>query len=128
MRSCQSDTGPIIKKLSSDTLDGGQAFSKLLEVAKQSPECRDEVIKGVIGGLTKADLENDDSAFGLWARGSAILSDLKAVEAIDLLVAHLDLSDGFFSASMVHEPVGACDGEIGRGGSAQVSFCFETQS
>jgi HEAT repeat protein len=100
---CQSNS--YVHKLSANTPEAGQATTKLLELAKESPQCREEVINTVIDALNKADLKNDDSAFRLWAKGSAILAELKAVEAIDLLIAHLDLNDGFFSASMSHEPV-----------------------
>ena len=46
----------------------------------------------------------DRSSYFLWRNGTAILGDLKAVESLDLLIEHLDASDGFFSASMVHQP------------------------
>jgi len=46
----------------------------------------------------------DRASYFLWRNGAAILGDLKAVESLDLLIEHLDLNDGFFSASMVHQP------------------------
>ena len=94
-----------VQKLSSSRIEASQAAISLLDVAKESPECRDAVINVVIGALNNADLEKDNSAFNVWATGSAILGKLKAVEAVDLLIAHLDLNDGLFSASMVHQPV-----------------------
>jgi HEAT repeat protein len=100
---CQADS--YVQKLSSDMPEAGQAAIKLTELAKESGECREEVINALIEALNKADLQNDDSAFRLWAKGSGVLGELKAVEALDLLIAHLNLSDGWFSASMVHEPV-----------------------
>ena len=100
---CQASS--YVRKLYLDTPEAGQAAIKLTEVAKESPECREEIINALIEALNKADLQNDDSAFRLWAKGSGILGELRAVEALDLLIAHLDLNDGWFSASMVHEPV-----------------------
>jgi hypothetical protein len=95
-----------IQKLSSDATERRQeAAIKLLDLGKESAGCRDVVINEVMSALSKADLDNDDSAFHLWATGSGILGRLKAVEALDLLIAHLDLTDGLFSASLAHEPV-----------------------
>lgn len=102
---CRSDITPLFEKLTSDTSESSQAALKLIDLAKESPECREVVVNDVIRALNTADLENDESAFRLWARGSGVLGHLKAVEALDLLIAHLDLNDGLFSASMVHEPV-----------------------
>lgn len=103
---CQPDiVSSYVRKLSSRRSEGSQAAISLLNIAKQSAECRADIVSAVIRALNNADVEKDDSAFNVWATGSAILGRLKAVEAVDLLVAHLDLNDGLFSASMVHEPV-----------------------
>jgi HEAT repeat protein len=102
---CQSSRSGYIHKLSSDSPEAYQAVNKLIEEAKESQECRDAIINELMLALKEADLQNDQSAFLLWARGSAILGNLKAVEALDLLIDHLDLTDGLFSASMVHQPV-----------------------
>jgi HEAT repeat protein len=126
MGPCQSDIKPLIQKLPSDTSEASQAAIKLLDLAKESPECRDVVINGVIGALNTADVENDDSAFRLWAKGSGILGQLKAVEAVDLLIAHLDLSDGLFSASMVHEPVVPAIVKMGQVAVPKLSLALKT--
>jgi HEAT repeat protein len=94
-----------IQKLSYDNPEAAQAANKLTDEAAHSRECRDAVINDLIQALNHADLQNDASAFFLWARGSGILGELKAVEALDLLIDHLDVNDGLFSASMVHQPV-----------------------
>jgi len=109
---CQANS--YVPKLYSDTPEAGQAAIKLTELANESRECREEVINALIAALNKADFQNYDSAFHLWARGSGILGHLKAVEALDLLIAHLDLNDGFFSASMYHEPVVLAMVEMGE--------------
>ena len=103
-----------IAKLYSETPEAEQAAIKLTELANESRECREEVIKALIEALNKADFQNYDSAFHLWARGSGILGHLKAVEALDPLIAHLDLNDGLFSASMYHEPVVLAMEEMGK--------------
>lgn len=106
LSTCQSNnTSSYIKKLSDDTPEGAQAVMKLIDEAKESRECRDAIVNELMRVLNDADLQNDRSAFVLWARGSGILGELKAVEALDLLIDHLDLNDGLFSASMVHQPV-----------------------
>ena len=103
---CQSSSRlGYIQKLSYDTPEGGQAAIKLTDEAAQSRECRDAVVNDLMRALNEADLENDRSAFFLWRKGSGILGELKAVEALDLLIDHLDLNDGLFSASMYHQPV-----------------------
>jgi HEAT repeat protein len=104
--SCQSQSRRgYIHKLSYDTPEGPQAASKLIDEANESRECRDGVINELMRALKEADLQNDQSAFLLWARGSGILGELKAVESLDLLIDHLNLNDGLFSASMIHQPV-----------------------
>jgi len=48
--------------------------------------------------------ELNGPSYFLWRRGATILGKLQAIEALDFLIDHLDLNDGFFSASMVHQP------------------------
>lgn len=50
----------------------------------------------LIGKLEKTDrdLLLNRSSFFLWHYGSKLLSDLKAVEALDLFIANFDLHDG----------------------------------
>ena len=76
-----------------------------IDEARKSRECRDGVINELMRALKEADRQNDQSAFLLWARGSGILGELKAVESLNVLIDHLDLNDGLFSASMIHQPV-----------------------
>jgi hypothetical protein len=43
--------------------------------------------------------ENQYQNFFLWLHGASLLADLRATEALDLLIAHIDLTDGW-SASI----------------------------
>src|SRR5215216_2623514 len=80
---CQSNSRlGYIQKLSYDTPEGAQAVNKLIDEAKESRECRDGIVNELMRALNDADLQNDQSAFVLWARGSGILGELKAVEAL----------------------------------------------
>lgn len=95
-----------VERLASDVPDAKQAVERLLALGKGSPDCRNEAINQLLRAMNKQDLNfvADRSSYFLWRNGAAILGDLKAVESLDLLIEHLDLSDGFFSASMVHQP------------------------
>ena len=123
---CHSNnTLDYIQKLSDDTPEGAQAMIKLIDEANGSRECRDAVVNSLMRALNDADLQNGHSAFVLWARGSGILGELKAVEALDLLIDHLDLSDGLFSASMVHQPVIPAVQEMGEVAVPKLGFALK---
>ncbi len=103
---CRStiDLRSLIYHLSSKT-DANEAASKLIALANDSRGCRDEIIDELVQAMKKGLLKYDQSTYLIWAKGSAILGELKAVETLDLLIDNLDLNDGLFSASMVHQPV-----------------------
>ena len=51
------------------------------------------------------DFTHDKESYYLWLYGAELLGDLKAAEALDLLISHLDVIDrNRFSTSMNHEP------------------------
>jgi HEAT repeat protein len=95
----------LIHQLSSYGNEAYEAASKLVASANDSPECRDEIINELVQEMKKGLVEYNQSSFMLWKKGSAVLGELKAVETLDLLIDNLNLSDGLFSASMVHQPV-----------------------
>lgn len=68
----------------------------LIRDARKSLLCRKEIISGLMKAMDKPnlDLERDRASFYLWHYGSKILANLKATEALDFLIAHLDLHDG----------------------------------
>jgi hypothetical protein len=100
------DPRNLIEKLSSGGSEASQAAKVLLERSNASQGCRKQVIDALIQAMDKPHLRfvSDRRSYLLWLNGSAILGDLKAVEALDLLIDHLDLADGSFSASMIHQP------------------------
>lgn len=107
---CGSETDlkvAINKKLSSeDWVEADQARKILLKYSNESPVCRTKIIKMLIHSMNKRELNFvvDRRSYFLWLNGSTLLGELQAVDAIDLLIDHLDLNDGDFSASMVHQP------------------------
>jgi HEAT repeat protein len=82
-----------------------QAKKLLLTNARRSPECRKQVIAALMNAMDKAnlDLVRDQASFRSWLYGTELLGDLHATEALDLLVAHLDLNDGT-SFPLNHHP------------------------
>ena len=68
----------------------------LRDNASQSAECRKQLVTLLIATLEKTDrdLLLNRSSFFLWHYGSKLLADLKAVEALDLLIANFELHDG----------------------------------
>jgi len=47
---------------------------------------------------------DDPASLQLWRWGAEVLGDLKATEALDLLISHLNLTGWTFSMSMSHQP------------------------
>ncbi len=104
----QLDINLAIDKLSAgDRAQADQTKKLLLHYSKRSLYCRNEIAAALIQAMTRPDLNfvSDQSSYFLWVHGSTLLGDLKATEALDPLIDHLDLNDGLFSASMVHQPV-----------------------
>jgi len=59
--------------------------------------------------------------FNIWRAGADVLGDLKAIEALDFLVAHLDFSRGMFSTTMSQQPALHAVQEIGEGAIPKLS-------
>lgn len=102
----QNDIAENIKALSQDAVEASKPVRRLLSIAETSPRCRTMVVQELIVAMNQPHLnfQRDPASFLLWSNGSAILGELKAVEALDFLIEHSDLSDGHFSASMSHQP------------------------
>jgi hypothetical protein len=68
----------------------------LLASARESAMCRKAVVQAVMSGMDKPnlDLTNDPASYSLWYSGARLLADLKAYEALDLLIANLNVNDG----------------------------------
>ncbi|HYR75946.1 MAG TPA: HEAT repeat domain-containing protein [Pyrinomonadaceae bacterium] len=80
-----------------------QANSELLNKSKLSAKCRTEVVAALMQAMDKPNLDSnfDSSNFYLWRYGAEILGDLKAAEALDLLISHLNLHDPVFGSPLL---------------------------
>ena len=89
-----------------------QANHKLRTPAYKSNACRQNLIRALMERMDKPDLdfEKQPSNYYLWREAAQLLGEIKATEALDLLISHLDLTNGFHSASMVFQPAvrGVC--------------------
>jgi hypothetical protein len=70
--------------------------------AGRSAKCRKQVIDALMFAMDRPQIDLFQD-FDLWRYGSVLLGDLKATEALDLLIDHLDLNDGT-SISVSHYP------------------------
>ena len=87
-----------VNKLSSADSYPEQAkvVNLLMKDSRKSSLCRKRLISSLVKAMDKPDLdlEHDRGSFYLWHYGSEMLSDLKATEALDFLIAYLALHDG----------------------------------
>ena len=89
----------------------------LLTKARTDSRCRTQVIQGLINTLAQATnpTTNQYENFFLWVNGASLLADLKATEALDLLIANIDFTDGWSaSISESHFPALAAILRIGQ--------------
>jgi len=73
-----------------------KALALLRADADRSDKCRKQVIKSLMWAMDqpRLDLRGGTPQFFLWHYGTRLLGDLKATEALDLLIANFDLHDG----------------------------------
>jgi hypothetical protein len=84
-----------------------QARAFLISKSGESEACRAEVISALMKAMDKPDLNfrGSEESYNLWYNGADLLGDLKAAEAIDLLVSHMAPFDGVsYSTSMRQQP------------------------
>ena len=97
-----------VQKLSSaqSQSEEDRARALLLDNARRSPRCRKQVITALMSAMGKPNLDfkRDQTSYFLWSDGAELLGDLKAAEALDLLISHLDLNDGTSSVNVTHQP------------------------
>lgn len=105
-----------VKKLASPLRDAelDQVKGVLLDNAKRSPKCRRQVIAALMKAMDEPglDLLRRQGSYDTWTYGAEILGELKADEALDLLIANLNSTDGL-SINMNHFP--AVGGVIAMG-------------
>lgn len=81
-----------------------QAKRSLLAAARSSQACRQRVIRALTSAMAQLnDHSASSEAYPLWHNGARLLSDLRAVEALDLLTANLGFTDDF-TISLTHYP------------------------
>lgn len=95
----------------------------LLNEFRKSSMCRQALIESVVRTMDRPISAYKDSAdrFNIWRAGAHLLGHLKATEAVDFLVAHLDYSSGLFSATMSQQPALHALIEIGEGAIPKLS-------
>lgn len=110
----EDEVSDAIRKLSGQ-IEVDQARKKFLRAARRSPGCRQQVIAAITSAMDKPNLNitYNQTERDLWHEGSILLGNLKAVEALDLLIKHLDMDDGEWSRTMSHTP--ALEGVIRMG-------------
>lgn len=83
-----------------------QARDVFMSKSRQSSVCRHETVAALMKAMDKPNLnfDRDTKSYYLWLHGGALLGELQAVEAIDLLISHLTLSIGFYSSSRNDQP------------------------
>lgn len=86
----------------------------IVDNAKRSEKCRTQIVNALMTAMDKPNIDfaHDPESYNTWTYGAHFLGELKAAEAVDLLLAHLKDTDGL-SASMSHFP--AIDGVITMG-------------
>lgn len=96
---CLSDSGisTALQTLSHGTYqDQQKAVARLQADAGRSVTCRKRVITSLISAMDQPnlDLTGGTPQFFLWHYGTQLLADLKATEALDLLIANFERHDG----------------------------------
>jgi hypothetical protein len=83
-----------------------QARPRLLKYAKESQACRQAVVHSVMKNMDIPNLkfEGELANYLIWREGAILLGELQATEALDLLISHLDLNNGFHSGSKIFQP------------------------
>jgi hypothetical protein len=100
---------------------GGADVEKISESlvtkARTGDGCRTQVVQALISTMAQATnpTMNQYENFFLWLHCASLLADLKSTEALDLLVANIDFTDGWSaSVSESHFPALAAILRIGR--------------
>src|SRR5882724_3263583 len=65
----------------------------LLRTAQRSPDCRSQVVQALITAMGRPPTDNglggvDSETYALWDNGADLLGELRATEALDLLIAN----------------------------------------
>lgn len=95
-----------LKQLSESYNEAQRAHTTFLKAAGKSARCKEQIVSSIMQAMDKPglDIRRNQGDYFLWHEGSTLLGELKATEALDLLIAHMGMSDGEWSVSMVHQP------------------------
>ena len=95
-----------IKLLGESYNEAQRAHATLIKAAGKSARCRQQIISSIMEAMDKPglDIRRNQGDYYLWREGSTLLGELKATEALDLLISHMGMSDGEWSVTMVHQP------------------------
>lgn len=108
-----AETDPAIKNLYSKSAGvRADARRKLCKLAKESVQDKIIIVNKVSDMLRDPHLFNSAGGWAIWYDGAYLLGDLKAEEAIDVLVEHLDYNNGM-GFSLGHVPAAWALTEIG---------------
>jgi hypothetical protein len=99
LQDCSSgnDVLHAVRTLSLGTYDEQQkAVAFLRAEAGRSSACRKQVVTNLMSAMDQPglDLTSGTPQFFIWHYGARLLGDLRAIEALDLLIANFDLHDG----------------------------------
>ena len=99
LQGCASDSevAMAVRTLSHGRYEDQQkAVARLKEDAGRSTICRKQVIASLMSAMDQSnvDLTAGTPQFFLWHYGTQLLGELKATEALDLLIANFDRHDG----------------------------------
>jgi hypothetical protein len=104
----KQDVLDILRKVSSARSEPEAAKSRelLFKEARRSVRCRKELVATVVSAMnhSASNVGRDPDSFYLWRDGAELLGDLKAAEALDLLISHLDLTNGLSGPTMAGQP------------------------
>ncbi len=100
------DLTKALKQLSGNYNEAETVRPILLRTAKKSRHCRQQIVSAIMTAMDEPglDISRDQMSYYLWLRGSELLGELKAEEALDLLVSHILMSNGEWSVTMSQQP------------------------
>jgi hypothetical protein len=95
-----------LKQLSESYDEAQRAHTTFIKAASKSARCKQQIVSSIMQAMDKPglDIRRNQGDYYLWREGSTLLGELKATEALDLLISHMGMSDGEWSVSMVHQP------------------------
>ena len=120
------DVEANLDKLSLKGPEADDAYQVLIAHANESTACRAEIIHATMQEMNTQEpgIVSNPPGYNLWVKGSALLTSLKAVEALDLMIKHLDLDDGHHSSFGSHEPIFLAVREFGDSAIPNLAFAL----